>query len=273
MWGKIFYVMQTKEIFKKFSLYVKTNVDDIPLANEYVLWIDNMGTSARMSVSIQQSANFLLKLHQAIQKASEGKNGLRVYPIMDAAYVTSKTQDEMLSFINSLFTILTLEFIRQEDPEHQFLVRGSLSYGPVYHAQDLIPWMTRDESGDESGDESYWEKVLLGIPIIQAYDSEGKAPPMGVFVHETARAFSPENEKLLPYVWDVWQVPQLLKGNNLGIDGNELWFELNKSLILYFDWCKQHSLRIGYSEDAIERHKKLWEAYYKRYQDIYANKK
>ena len=268
---KFFCIKREKELFDKISLYVKTNMSSIQLSNEYVLWIDSMGTSERMSVSIQQSANFLLKLHQAIQKASEGKNELRVYPIMDAAYVTSKTKKEIVDFINSLFTILALEFVQQEDPEHQFLVRGGLSYGPIYHAQDLIPWMTKDTNGDVNTD--YWGKILMGSPIIQAHSSEEKAPPMGIFVHETARAFSPGNEPPLSCVWDVWQVSQLLKESDLNIEGHELWFELNKSLILYFDWCKQHSLRIGYSEDAIERHKKLWEAYYKRYQDEYADKK
>lgn len=253
--------MQTEEtakVLEKSPLYVRTDKGNVLVSNEYVLWIDSMGTKARMSVSIQQSANFLLKLHQAIQKASENKAGLKIYPVMDAAYVTSKTQSEILSFINLLFTILALEFIQQEDPEHQFLVRGSLSYGPIYHAQDLIPWMTQDKSGDKSGDKSYWEKVLLGIPVIQAYSSEEKAPPLGVFIHETARAFSPTGESHLPYVWDIWQECQ-------GVIGDiALGEKLNESVNSYFDWCKQHSLRIDYPEDAIERHKKLWGMYYKR---------
>jgi len=253
--------MQTEETAKvlgKFPLYVRTDKGDVLASNEYVLWIDSMGTKARMSVSIQQSANFLLKLHQAIQKASESKVGLKIYPVMDAAYVTSKTQPEILSFINSLFTILALEFIQQEDPEHQFLVRGSLSYGPVYHAQDLIPWITRDKGADKSMDESYWRKILLGIPVIQAYSSEEKAPPMGVFVHETARAFFPTGESPLSYVWDIWQ------GHQGVIEDTTLGGKLNESINSYFDWCKQHSLRIDYPEDAIERHKKLWGMYYKR---------
>ena len=66
-------------------------------APEYVVWVDVMGTQARMSRSLEQSANFVFKLHVAAISAIEAVpgDGLNVYPVMDGFYASSVTQRTM----------------------------------------------------------------------------------------------------------------------------------------------------------------------------------
>jgi hypothetical protein len=38
------------------------------------------------------------------------------------------------------------------------------------------------------------QALLIGMPMIHAYQTERQAPPFGIFVHESARSFAPGNE-------------------------------------------------------------------------------
>jgi hypothetical protein len=88
--------------------------------------------------------------------------------------------------------------------------------------------------------------------MIQALLSEPKAPPFGIFVHESARAFAPAHDRPFTRVWWSWfddarWVP--------------LATELKGELETYFDWCKARAAAIEYEQDRIEHHRIMAQQY------------
>ena len=71
------------------------------MENEYVLWVDIMGTKNNMSSSVRTSSIFICKLHVAIMEAKT--ECIHVYPMMDGAYVTAKSEKGMSKFIKKMF--------------------------------------------------------------------------------------------------------------------------------------------------------------------------
>lgn len=66
----------------------------MPLAhNEYVCWLDIMGTKSSMENSVNTCAIFMLKFHAAILEAIDKKKcNISTYPVMDGVYLTSKSR-------------------------------------------------------------------------------------------------------------------------------------------------------------------------------------
>jgi len=100
--------------------------------NEYVCWMDIMGTKNKMDNSVRTCANFIFKFHSAIIK---GKNGMNIvsYPVMDGVYLTSKIKQDILTVISKVFILLARDFIDEPKNKYRFLIKGALSYGPIIH--------------------------------------------------------------------------------------------------------------------------------------------
>ena len=85
--------------------------------NEYVAWVDVMGTKSSMSRSIAETANFIFKLHiAAISAAAVNVANVRLYPVMDGVYATAADQPAMLSFLRGLFHAIAVEFNQTDEP-------------------------------------------------------------------------------------------------------------------------------------------------------------
>lgn len=213
--------------------------------NSYVAWIDVMGIRAIMSRSIQITANFVFKLHSAALEVLPATNSLTLYPVMDGIFVVSKRQEEILVFLGDLMKKIAYTFVEQEI-QHRFLVKAALAYGPVTHGREITP----EANQKLGGNEEYKNSLLIGMPMIQAYQSESKAPPFGIFIHESARAFSPSDETPIPHVWWRW----LNRSDSLRD-------ELRNELESYFKWCEDHPLQIEYAVDRIKIHKEMVKQY------------
>lgn len=208
---------------------------------EYVAWIDVMGTQSSMSILISAAANFISKLHTAAILAT--KVSLRLYPVMDGFYMACKDQDETLSFLRSVFTQTADEFNLTTKDQHRFMVRGGLAFGPIYHGSDI----NQNASQTLYENSPYRDSLLMGMPMIQAYLVESQAPPFGLFVHESARAFAPQEKTGIPHAWWKW-----VDSNN-----EQSWSTLKAKLPLYMQWCEEHSMFIGYSKERISAHKEM----------------
>jgi hypothetical protein len=218
------------------------NADHLPAPiPEYVAWVDVMGTQASMSRSLKVTANFIFKLHTAALQAPHAN--VRVYPVMDGFYAAAVDQAHMLSFLRSVFVAAAEEFNGTANNYYRFVVRGALAYGPVIHG-NAIPNAASQVLG---GHAAYRDLILLGMPIVQAHLGEASAPPFGVYVHESARAFAPAGAEPLHHAWWQW--------HNAGTQA--IWNGLMDNLNAYFDWCAQRSLRIGYPSDRIAVHREM----------------
>jgi hypothetical protein len=214
--------------------------------NEYVAWIDVMGIQSAMSRSLSISANFIFKLH--IAASSTPRDGLQLYPVMDGFYATSPSKEAMLNFLRAVLSKVGQEFLDTAEPLHRFIVRGALAYGPVIHGSQV----PNDVDARLEGNDQYKSSIFLGMPIVQSYLGERNAPPFGVFVHESARAFSPNRTQPFHHVWWKWVTP----------DVGGVWNNLLERLNLHYEWCSERPNRLLYDADRVEAHKKLANEYF-----------
>ena len=220
---------------------------------EYVAWIDVMGIGPVMGRSLDIAANFIFKLHVSAVKASA--SGLKLYPVMDGFYATASRQQDMVAFLGTLFDQCAEEFIAtpREQFQHRFIIRGALAYGPVIHGQALPASATQPPNGSDpfAANPAYKSSILIGLPMVQAHLSERKAPPFGLFVHESARSFAPTGSEPLHFSWWKWTQ-----------QNSQRWTNLYDELIDYFGRCRSHAMPIEYEEARIDLHEKMTKQYF-----------
>jgi len=226
------------------------NAAELPLPTErYVGWIDVMGTRASMTTSLRTTANFMFKLHIAAFQAPRER--VHIYPVMDGFYAAAMGKTDMLRFLRYVFAALADEFNGTEENRFRFLVRGGIAFGPSIQGAD-VPTAACAAIPDVH---DYRESILLGMPMVQAHQAEAEAPPFGLAVHESARAFAPPGEEPLHDRWWRW--------DEYGDESVRLaWNALEANLKSYFDWCIERSLRIGYPIDRINAHRAMAAQYF-----------
>jgi len=209
-----------------------------------------MGTQATMFRSVKIAANFVCKLHDAVLVHKEVLDGKgRLHPMLDGLYITCESQHTLKEFLSNVFLVLAHTFISEMEPHHQFLVRGCIAYGPIYTGDDI----TENASKRLYKEESYRAGLLLGMPITQAYRGESHAPPFGLFIDESARAFAPPDEEPFPFIWWRW-LPKH--------DETTLEPSMRGALLRYFRWQLAHSRMTGYEVDRIKEHCRLAKEYW-----------
>jgi hypothetical protein len=199
------------------------------------------------------AANFLMKLHVAAldAKATVAYQDLELYPMIDGVYACTPTQGPMLAFMKTTLSRLALGFIFEANPLYRFCVRCGLSYGPIIKGRS-----TTQSSLVLGHNSAYCDRVLLGIPLSQAYDCERMAAPFGVYLDESTRAFAPPGADVLTGThWKWWTFR-----NQPGDD--DIATHLKKSLERHYDWCSRHVTTIQYEAEAIERHRNLVADYF-----------
>lgn len=217
-------------------------------SHEYVCWMDIMGTGAIMPRSLETSAIFIFKLHTAAIESNDSGD-VRLYPMMDGVYAVSDSKQSLLDFIEGAFSAMATDITDNIEKEYyKYVVKASIAFGPIVHGSD-IP----DEANDALTAD-YQKSILVGIPMVQAYDSEGNAPPFGVYIHESARAFSPDDETPFTHYWWEWFHRKERSHHQLAVN-------LSRQLSSYYEWCEQNHNSIDYEIEKIEQHRELCEEY------------
>lgn len=217
-----------------------------PPTPEYVAWVDVMGTQVSLSRSLPTSANFIFKLHIAALQAAN--QNITLYPVMDGLYAASANQGDILDFLRSIFEEVAVEFNSTNAPQHRFIIRGALAFGPVVHGRNVQP----PASHALAGNTRYRDSILLGLPMVQAHLSERNAPPFGVFVHDSARSFAPAGNRPVSYVWWPWK----------DTNNQNTWTSLGQNLNQHFDWCADRAMPLDYASDRIKVHKEMATQYF-----------
>lgn len=227
------------------GIFFDSNLLSDPEFN-YVCWLDVMGTANQMLRSLPIAANFIFKLHCAGLEAADEISlpGIRLYPVMDGVYITSRRREPLQSIVNQSLRRVAFTFLNETTPFHQFLVRGAVVFGPVYHGSDLDPHTAHilDRHKDIR------DSILMGLPMAQAYWAERDAPPFGIAMDASARAFAPEGDKPFRFIWFDW-----FRYTEPPLDPSQMLGHLDK----YFEWHRAHTNSTGYTADRIERHSRL----------------
>lgn len=216
-----------------------------PTYPAYVAWLDVMGSKSAMSQSLARSAHYIGRLHVAILMNRSRKPDLQTSPFMDGAYIRSSYQSSMLNFLWGMFDEIAFDFLTAARHEHRFMPRCGLSYGHIVQGIN-IPSNVSIILGAYSN-RVYREGIYLGYPMVQANIAEADAPPFGVAIHESARAFSSVEDRPLSGLWWRWHVYRR----------PDFFDEFTSILKSYFDWCYSHSNSMGYSRDRIVHHRNL----------------
>ena len=72
--------------------------------NEYVCWIDIMGTRNIMSESVSKAANSIFKLHSCVMDCIDEDGDATFYPLMDGVFITSPNYGKIFLIIDKLFS-------------------------------------------------------------------------------------------------------------------------------------------------------------------------
>jgi hypothetical protein len=173
--------------------------------NAYVGWIDLMGAGHVMGTSVHKTANFLARLHMAVERARCAINfSGRILPINDGVFFVSNTKREMMSILGYVLILLSANFIAVPRPQDRFLLRGGIAYGPVYYGEMLNAGLQPKKLRESA---SFMNSLLFGPALIQAFRSESRAPPYGIAIHESARAFYPPGEEPFRMTHWMWWKP------------------------------------------------------------------
>ncbi|MFC7059174.1 hypothetical protein [Halovenus salina] len=211
----------------------------------YVAWVDLMGVQSIMSRSMEQTAIDILSLHATAEQARDPEN-IKLYPLQDGFYAISESQSAIKGFLGNVFEMLSTESIETYS-RFKYVIRGAIAHGELIEVSELP-----EEINPEFIDSPFPKSALLiGVPVIQAVESESEAPPFGIYVHESARGIYPEDEESpLEFKWWRWY-------EHRDIDSREI----HSSLEDYYNWCKQNSEKIDYDIDDLERHKRMAKQY------------
>lgn len=230
-----------------------------PAANNYVAWIDLMGAGHLMSTSVHKSANFLARLHMAVADSSSKIDfSGHILAINDGVFLVTESKEEIMVMVRDVMALLALYFVAVPRQRDRFFVRCGVAYGPVYFGGDLAGGIT-DKGITEAC--NTLDHVAFGPPIISAYRAETNAPPFGVAIHESARAFSPKGfEPFRMTHWLWWQNQEemeLAKGVSLPDLKDCLLFELQRQ----FQWLRDTLIFTELTSEKIS----AWEAASKQY--------
>lgn len=208
----------------------------------YVAFVDIMGTQTHMTRSTVIAANFIFKLHAAVLDAwkNEKYQDVFVYPVMDGAYITTARKEDIEKIIVRVFLGIAELQIKEENPAHRFVVRGSIAFGEVIHGHH-VPYSASKVFETDLG---YKNNILLGPAMILAYLGERKAAPFGIYIHSSA----------------------VDNGNGRGFSANWKW-HTSKALKIKDGICQKLSEAVlGYFNAAseytrLDEHKRLAEEY------------
>ena len=226
------------------------NATDLEINTSYVGRLDMMGARASMTRSIGISANFLGKLHLAVLDAPRSGVAALV-PTVDGVYFVCRQRHHLLNAMRSTLRSLASLFVEEEDPYRQFLVRGGIAYGPVVLGSSLDG--SHSAAFGSKQNAGYRDSILIGFPVVQAYEVESSAPPFGVRVDVSARAFAPEAKTPMRSAYWRW--------HSNGTD-DALVTSLREKLALYFTFMEAHEHELGYKSEDRKRHDALWKEYF-----------
>lgn len=219
----------------------------------YVLWVDIMGSQGKMLRNVHTAAIPLMKLHVAALAATKKTVGnIELFPVIDGIYAVSEHFGSLAFFLSDVFRSMAAEFLVLKNWERS-IVRGAVAYGPVILGRECKDGALLLKESD------YANAILLGMPLVQAYTDEKKAPPFGVFVHESVRAFGQMREQPIKApLWRWW---------TNSVENSKIAAALLPSLKDYFEWCQSNPVYSGYPPDRIEAHRVLANEYLGGFKD------
>lgn len=240
---------------KKGPIMIYFNCEELGNAEAaFVLWMDCMGTNCFMKRSIKTAANFIFKFQSCVANVCNGQKGVHIYPVMDGVYITHKSCTVILLIARSIMKEMSMQFVEEKNVQFRYFVRGAIAYGDVYHGKSLPLSAFTNKKDKEEKVKVKKEAILLGTPVIQAYQTESLAPPLGIAIHSSCR-LSPERDLRMFHEWYLWNADNQTNEPLVSIDRIEI------AAKEYFDLYRNQTTYSGYDKDKIDNHELLLKQY------------
>lgn len=225
------------------------NVYHLQPPYKYVAWVDLLGASNVMSLSLYKASNFVGKIHDAALKAHIKYPAVNLYPITDGFYIVSDDYQVLIDFTKRVFRSVAYEFDTEPEDHKKFVIRGAISYGPFIDSQQMT---FQPDIQDNPANEIYLNNVILGPSIALAYAAESKAPPFGILIDDTVIVFGSQSSGSRLHKW--WDLKNPKQNN---------WAKtFGQKVIDYFEWEMKHKSDCHYPIDKHEKYITLTKEYF-----------
>ena len=218
----------------------------------YVFWLDLMGARNMMKLSLPRAARSVMKIHEAALFAKQQYPALEINPVMDGVYGFVKDRILLETCLAEILKGLANVFVQEKVMSSRFMVRAGVAYGPLIPGTSLAAGAKILQQNKR-----YLGATAIGMGISHAYEAESCAPPFGVYIHESARAFAPEKGNSYPYRSNFWRWFE---------EDDLLTWATRRTLPEYFDWLEKNPIASQYDLDAMRRHKSLAVEYFRLYE-------
>jgi len=218
----------------------------------YVFWLDLMGARNLMKLSLPRAARSVMKIHAAALYAKQLYPELEINPVMDGVYGYVKDRELLEQCLVEILAGLANVFVQERVQSCRFMVRAGVAFGPLIPGSSLAVG-----SAILNDNKDYLGGTAIGMGISHACEAESSAPPFGVYIHESARAFAPRTEDSYPYRVNLWRwLPE----------DDPLSWALRRTLANHFDWLEKNSVAAQYDLEAMRRHRALAIEYFRLYE-------
>jgi len=250
-----------QEAIAEYGLVPFFNHDLAPTPEpEFVCWLDLMGMQNAMLRSLPKTANFAMKLLvAAAPPQTPHPQTLGVCPVIDGLFIHSPDRDELLGVVKRAIARLAMACISGGQPEHTFLIRGAMAFGPLVKGTLVNDECFRPDTYHGSAPQRppLADRVIFGFAVSAAYRASHKAPPFGVLLDDSATKSGIGAEGIAGDgpLWHWWEHSETECDLPLAR-------ELKSCVNAYFDWCSKRPLETGYEPHRLREHRELFEEYY-----------
>jgi hypothetical protein len=214
----------------------------------YVFWLDLMGARNAMKLSLSRAARSVMKIHAAALLAKQKYQDLEINPVMDGVYGYVEKRELLEKCLREILTALGNVFVQEKVSSSRFMVRAGVAYGPLIPGKVLAigaPILQQNQD--------FLGGTAIGMAISHAYEAESCAPPFGVYIHESARAFAPRTPNSYPYLTNLWSWFD---------DDDALTWGIRRTLVEHFDWLEKNPVASQYDVQALIKHRALADEYF-----------
>lgn len=255
--SKIRAVRAFNQVFKTASTPIsRFEVGNIPHEHAYVAWLDIMGASSFMRRSLEDASDMIGKFHATILnaygsfiEANKKSSDVSVHVLTDGAFVVSHSAQRLQAVLRDSMISIVKTFL-YSSTSRRFMTRCAVAAGDIVTSAtmtDRLFW----KKGFAEESWSITRNIMLGGPFEKAYHLEGCAPPMGVFVDDSAlggESFSMCN------VWKWWDANNQ---KQIAFAG-----DLRDVICEHLDFLKQNYYQYELDPGKIENYKARVISYY-----------
>lgn len=239
------------------SLYV--SIDGVRPKPRFVAWIDIMGGKSVMWRSMSTCAIFVGKLYDAIDKAQNAvaSQESHVFKMGDGVYVCGDEFGVVCGIAERAIRSCAHDFLEKgRNPFHRFLLRAAIAYGDTIIAKDVQNTerivQNSAQNNNNTNNQVDLSAMLIGAPVAWAHEAEHKAPPFGIFLHESCRSHSCSSGKAIGWVLNKWWLHE------------DMTFIKNfsKELQSHLDWEVKNKIETGIDPEKARAYRESVEEYF-----------